>query len=161
MTEIARLQELLERTYSGTCFHGDSIREVLQDIDAAQAIWLPEDGSHSIWQIVEHMAGWLDVIRRRLTSPTLVTMPDEKNFPATPQGSHENWNATLDSFQATLKALIEAVGNFPESRLEAKVPGKEYTFDVLLHGAVHHNLYHLGQIAMMKAMYKRRLSAAA
>ena len=29
MTEIERLQDLLERTYSGTCFHGDSIREVL------------------------------------------------------------------------------------------------------------------------------------
>ena len=107
------------------------------------------------------MSGWLDVIRRRLTSPTLVTLPDEKNFPANcRRRSHENWNATLDSFDAALHALIADAGKFPESKLEAQVPGKGYTFDVLLHGAVHHNLYHLGQISMIKAMYKRQLSAA-
>ena len=161
MTEIERLQDLLERTYSGTCFHGDSIMKLFEDIDAAQAILVPDGASHSIWQIVEHMAGWLDVIRRRLTSPILVSMPEEKNFPPTPQASHENWNATLNSFDAVLHALIAEIGKFPESNLGAQVPGKDYTFDVLLHGAVHHNLYHLGQISMIKAMYQRRLSAAA
>jgi hypothetical protein len=155
MTETARLQNLLQQTYAGTCFHGDSIAQVLNGIDAAQAAWISENASHSIWQIVLHMTGWLGVIRERLTSPTLVMLSDEQNFPAVLLPTHENWSATREAFHAALAALIASVGKFPEAKLESQVPGKSYTFDLLLHGAIHHNLYHLGQISMLHAMYRR------
>jgi hypothetical protein len=160
MNEIGRLQQMLQRTYDGKCFHGDSIQEVLNNIDAAQSVWIPDGASHSIWQIVLHMTGWLNAIRRRLTSPTLINLTDEENFPAVPLPTHENWHAARDSFGAALEGLIGAAGEFPESRLEEKVPGRDYTFFVLLHGAIDHNLYHLGQISLLKAMYRGSTVAA-
>lgn len=156
MSDIRRLQQMLQTTYNGNCFHGDSIEAVIQDIDVTQAVWTPAGAAHSMWQIVLHMTGWLDVIRRRLTSATLVNLTDEENYPAPPQATHENWNAARDAFRSALNALIKAVGEFPEPRLEEKVPGRDYTFFVLLHGAIDHNLYHAGQIALLKSMYKRR-----
>jgi hypothetical protein len=38
----------------------------------------------------------------------------------------------------------------PESRLAEQVPGKDYDFYHMLHGAVQHALYHAGQIALLK-----------
>lgn len=160
MNEIGRLQQMLQRTYNGNCFHGDSIEEVFSDIDVAQSVWIPENGSHSIWQLVLHMTGWLDVIRRRLTSPVLVNLSDEENFPAPPLPTHENRNAARDAFRSALEALIKAAGEFPEPRLKENVPGRDYTFFVLLHGAIDHNLYHLGQISLLKAMYRQSTVAA-
>jgi hypothetical protein len=43
----------------------------------------------------------------------------------------------------------------PGSRLEEMVPGKEgahYTFYYMLQGVVQHELYHAGQIALLKKM---------
>ena len=51
--------------------------------------------------------------------------------------------------------LIAAVAAFPDSRLDEMVPGKEgshYTFYYMLHGVVQHELYHAGQIALLKKM---------
>lgn len=156
MNEIARLQSLMQQTYSGNCFHGDSIAQIFTTFDVQAAAWKPDPQTHSIWQIILHMTAWQNVIRQRLTSPTLVNLNDEQNYPAPPEPSLENLSRTLDDFRNAHFALIDAVGKFPESRLNDPVPGRGYTFDVLLHGAIHHNLYHIGQISLLSAMYKRR-----
>lgn len=156
MNEIARLQHLMQQTYSGNCFHGDSIAQIFNSIDVPTAIWIPTGGVHSIWQIVLHMTAWQNAIRERLTSPTLVTLNDKQNYPNPRETTPEQLSATLDAFRDAVYALIAAVGEFPEEKLEHSVPGRGYTFDVLLHGAIHHNLYHAGQISLVSSMYKRR-----
>lgn len=160
MTETARLQELMRQTYSGNCFHGDSIAQIFNGVDVAAATWRPDEKTHSIWQIVLHMTAWLNVIRERLTSPTLVNLNDEQNYPAIPEATLPNLSRSFDEFRDALNSLVEAVGRFPEEKLSASVPGRGYTFDILLHGAIHHNLYHAGQIALLTAMYKRRPKSA-
>lgn len=156
MSEIARLQQLLQQTYDGNCFHGDSIAQIFSSVDVGGATWKPAGAAHSIWQIVQHMTAWQNVIRERLTSPTLVTLNDEQNYPAVPEATLEHWSATLDGFREALYALLEAIGKFPEEKLEKPVPGRGYSYDMLLHGAIHHNLYHAGQISLLSAMYKRQ-----
>ncbi len=160
MNEISRLQQMLQQTYSGIGFHGDSIAQIFNGIDVPTAIWIPEGGVHSIWHIVLHLTAWQDAIRERLTSPTLVTLNDEQNYPAPPQATPENWSKTLDAFRDSLSALVAAVGAFPEKKLPSPVPGRGYDFATLLHGAIHHNLYHAGQISLLSAMYRRRKKAA-
>jgi DinB superfamily len=161
MSEIPRLQDLLRRIYDGHAFYGDSITAVLSGIDTEEAFWVPAGGSHCIWQILRHMTVWTDIIRRRLTSPTIIEVEsNEENFPTAPLPTRENWNTARDGFQTALDALIEAMGYFPEEKLQAQVPEREYTYYMLLHGEAHHALYHLGQIALMKMMYKRLRSRA-
>jgi hypothetical protein len=51
--------------------------------------------------------------------------------------------------------LVAAVAALADSRLDEIVPGKEgayYTFYYMLHGVVQHELYHAGQIALLKKM---------
>jgi uncharacterized damage-inducible protein DinB len=156
MNEIPRLQQMLRQTYNGVGFHGDSIAQIFNSVDVASATWIPDGGVHSIWHIVLHMTAWENVIRERLTSPTLVALTEEQNYPALPAATQENLSKSLDAFRDALFALIDAVGKFPEGKLEASVPGRGYDFATLLHGAIHHNLYHAGQISLLSAMYRRR-----
>ena len=157
MTEIARIQDTLQRIYDGHAFYGDPIETVLADIDAPQAFWIPPGGTHSIWQLVQHMTVWLRIIRERLTSPTIIDVDsNDETFLSSAESNHENWNAARDGLKSALEALIQAAGKFPPEKLDAMVPEREYTFYMLLHGAAQHSLYHTGQIAMMKRMYAAR-----
>jgi len=50
---------------------------------------------------------------------------------------------------------VAAVDDLPDSRLYEVVPGKtgkHYTFYYMLHGVVQHELYHAGQIALLKKL---------
>ncbi|ABF41264.1 hypothetical protein Acid345_2263 [Candidatus Koribacter versatilis Ellin345] len=155
MSEIPRLQDLLHRMYDGDAFYGDSIVTVLSDIDTAQAFWVPDGASHNIWQILRHMTVWTDIIRQRLTSPTIIEVEsNEQNFPMAPAASDAGWQSAQADFKSALDELIAASGSFPEAKLAAGVPERGYTFYMLLHGEAHHALYHLGQISLIKAMYK-------
>jgi hypothetical protein len=54
---------------------------------------------------------------------------------------------------------VKAVAAFPDSRLQAQVPGKSeryYNFYYMFSGIVQHELYHAGQIALLKKARNQR-----
>ena len=48
------------------------------------------------------------------------------------------------------RALQETILQLEDSRLKDRVPGQPYSVYFLLHGVVQHDLYHAGQIAILK-----------
>lgn len=52
--------------------------------------------------------------------------------------------------QNSQTALIAALEPFTDDRLEETVPGKKFNWYVMLHGLVHHDIYHSGQISLLK-----------
>ena len=52
--------------------------------------------------------------------------------------------------------LVETVAGLTNSRLHDTVPGKRYDFYHLLHGVAQHELYHAGQIAILKKAQARQ-----
>jgi uncharacterized damage-inducible protein DinB len=77
-------------------------------------------------------------------------VPPEQNFPAPAQPTEEAWRAALETVENEHQALLDAVASIPDARLDERVAGKEYSVYFLLHGVVQHNLYHAGQIALLK-----------
>jgi hypothetical protein len=65
-------------------------------------------------------------------------------------GSEGVWRRERADLERAHKALLEAVGQLGDEDLERPVPGKPYSVYILLHGLVQHNLYHAGQIALLK-----------
>ena len=59
------------------------------------------------------------------------------------------WAATLDALTGAHERLAAAVGRLDED-LDGPVPGKSYTKYVLVHGVLQHELYHAGQIGLLK-----------
>jgi uncharacterized damage-inducible protein DinB len=150
--ETLRIADQLRRAFDGEAWHGPSLLEILEDLTAAGAVARPLPRSHCIWEIVQHIAVWDDVARRRMGGEVVQPTPEE-DWPAVNETSPGAWRRTLEHLKQTHDALIRAVTSFSDPRLLEKVPGKAddfYTFYYMLHGIVQHELYHAGQIALLK-----------
>src|SRR5271170_3893932 len=153
-SKSSRIADQLRRAFDGDAWHGDSVLEILNGVTAGQAAARPIAGAHSIWELVLHIAAWDGAVRRRMGG-VAVSLSDAENFPPVTDTSEAAWRAALTLVRRVHEELVEAVTAFPDSRLYEMVPGKEgahYTFYYMLHGVVQHELYHAGQIALLKKM---------
>ena len=154
MSEGIRIADQLRRAFEGEAWHGDSLLEILKGVSAERAAARPIQNGHTIWELVLHIAAWDGAVRRRMGG-VAVTLSDAENFPPVTDTSVSAWNKALAGVRRVHEELIAAVRALPDSRLYEMVPGKEgvhYTFYYMLHGVVQHELYHAGQIALLKKM---------
>jgi uncharacterized damage-inducible protein DinB len=156
MTEIERILDQLKRAYEGEAWHGPSVRAVLAGITAEQAHARPLQNAHSIWELVHHIAVWENVGRRRLTgdrAPIDISSPED--WPPADDQSEAGWEQSKAALDRGHQALVEAIASVPESRLGEPIFDGMSTVYVTLHGVVQHDLYHAGQIAMLKKALSR------
>jgi uncharacterized damage-inducible protein DinB len=150
MTETHRINGQLKRAYEGEAWHGPSLRELLDGVTAEQAAAKPIPKAHSIWELVNHIVAWEQIVRRRLEGEALVEIPDEMNFPPITDASDAAWQSALRSLEAGNKALRDGIKRIIDAKLEWTVPGTSYSNYFMLHGVIQHDLYHAGQIALLK-----------
>lgn len=150
MSEIKRIKSQLRRAFEGEAWHGPSVMELLKDVSAQQAAAHPVAGAHSIWELALHIATWERYARRRIVEATALDPTDEENFPAVVDTSDEAWRATLEANKRNHAELLETVAALDEERLSEIVSGKPYSIYFMLHGVIQHDLYHAGQIALLK-----------
>lgn len=148
-SESLRVADQLRRAFNGSAWHGPALLELLADVDAATAAAKPVADVHSIWELVLHIAVWDQAAIQRLagkkTQPT-----GSKNFPPVRRATEAAWKKAVAHIRKTHEALIARVSTLPVSRLSDRVPGKRYDFYHMLHGVAQHELYHAGQIAILK-----------
>lgn len=154
MPETARISDQLRRAFQGEAWHGDSLVEILDGINAAQAAARPIKHAHTIWELVLHITAWDSAVRRRLNGEA-VDLSDEQNFPSVMDPGEPAWKRAVENAKRIHNELVAAVAAFPDERLSEKVPGKKnepdwYSFYYMLHGVAQHELYHAGQIALLK-----------
>lgn len=151
MSEVKRIRVMLRHTYRGPAWHGPAIRELLQGVDAETAAAHPIAGVHSIWELVLHMGYWRRTVAAALGGATIEPEPPiEDNFPAVEEVSEAAWERAREALAESQKALVSGLKAFDETRLDEHVGGREYTFYFLLHGIIQHDLYHGGQIGLLK-----------
>lgn len=147
--EATRIADQLRRAFDGSAWHGPALLELLKDIDAETASARPLPNVHTIWELVLHIAVWdgsgLHRLRGEKYQPTGV-----KNFPLMPKPTEAAWRKAVAATMRTHDTLVRTVGALPDARLHDRVPGKRYDFYHLLHGIAQHELYHAGQIAILK-----------
>ena len=149
MTEIDRILDQLKRSYHGEAWHGPALREILLDVTAAQAAARPLPEAHTIWELVLHITTWEDATRKALEGIP-INVSEEENFPAIPDTSDAAWHDALTTLEATHYALRDATARLTDADLDNTAPGRPYSFYFLLHGIIQHNLYHAGQIVLLK-----------
>jgi uncharacterized damage-inducible protein DinB len=160
MSETRRINSQLKRAQEGEAWHGPSLRELLDGLSAAQAAAHPIAEAHSIWELVLHIISWEQIAERRLEGDAAAEVLDEVNFPPVANASEEAWQDTLQALADSNRSLRETIKQLDDAALEAIVPGTQYSNYVLLHGVIQHNLYHAGQIALLKKILSTRTSCA-
>jgi uncharacterized damage-inducible protein DinB len=149
MNQIPFILDQLQRAFDGGAWHGPALLENLKGVEAATAAAHPVANSHSIWELVAHLAGWERVIITRLKGKA-AELSDKENFSPPVEISDNAWKHALQQLCDTHAELLQAVSKFPESRLNEIVPGRDYDFRFMLYGAAQHAAYHGGQIAMLR-----------
>lgn len=150
MNETHRIYSQLKRAYQGPAWHGPSLRELLDGVTADQAAAHPIPGAHSIWELVNHIIAWEQISQQRLEGKAMKHPADDVNFPPVNDTSEPAWQKTLEQLAASNQLLRDAVKLFDDSRLDDLVPEANYSNYFMLHGVIQHDLYHAGQIALLK-----------
>jgi len=149
MMEASRIADQLRRAFDGDAWHGPALLELLADVDAATAAAKPVPDAHSIWELALHISAWDTACLRRINGEK-IQLTGDKNFPRVPKPTPFAWHKAVADVKRAHNALVKTVAALPESRLRDRVPGKRYDFWHMLHGVVQHELYHAGQIAILK-----------
>jgi uncharacterized damage-inducible protein DinB len=153
--EIERLEEQLKRALEGEAWHGPSVLESLGGVSADEAAAHPIPGAHSIWEIVLHLTTDYSLVLRRLSGDGRRLTPGE-DWPPCPAATEENWRKAAQDLRKLNQELRQAVLAFPGARLDeplvSEVPYTAYTQFI---GVTQHNLYHAGQIALLKRALRR------
>jgi uncharacterized damage-inducible protein DinB len=147
--EIERIHSMLKSSFSGDAWHGDSLMKIVDGITAERAAARPIPGAHSIWELVQHIAVWEDVVRRRLNGETVLPTPQEDWAPV-PTTDAGAWKKLLEKLTSTHAALEKTVADMSDDRLDEIVPAKQYNVYTMLHGIIQHDVYHAGQIVMVR-----------
>ena len=150
MSETKRIIDQLRRAFEGPAWHGPSVSELLKGVDAEQAARHPIAGAHSIWEVVYHIAAWERAGRQRILEFNAVELPDEVDWPPVTDTSPKAWAAAQEELRKTNTSLQEAIAALTDKDLERVIEGAKYSAYFLLHGVVQHDLYHAGQIALLK-----------
>jgi len=151
MTEIERILDQLKRAYEGDAWHGPSVREALAGVSAAQAHARPLNNAHSIWELTHHIAVWENAGRRRLEGDrAAIEISSPEDWPPADDISETAWEQSKAALDRGHEALREAISRIPEERLDEPVLEGMSSVYVTVHGVIQHDLYHAGQIAMLK-----------
>ena len=154
MSETSRIANQLHRAYHGGAWHGPALAELLAGVTAKQAAARPLAGGHSIWELVLHITAWKKAVRERVLGKAIELSPRE-DWPPAGKASVAAWRKTLNALERAHRQLEAAVARLPDSRLKRTVPGRMHNVYFLLHGLVQHDLYHAGQVALLKKARRR------
>lgn len=145
--EIARLTRQLEAAFAGEAWHGPSVLEAVAGVTPEQAAAHPIDGAHGILELVLHLAGTYRVVLRRLDGDTRPLSPEEDWPPA----ASPSWPGAVDALRELHAQLVDRVAAFPTERLDLPlVPDPPYSAYTQFIGITQHDLYHAGQIVLLK-----------
>ncbi|HEX5053444.1 MAG TPA: DinB family protein [Planctomycetota bacterium] len=150
---ILLLVDNLDRAYRGPSWHGTALRGTLRGVTPAQALWRPAGARNAIWDLLLHAAYWKYAIRRRLAGEARGAFPRSgANFPvrsgADDAAALRSDLKLLDEQHALLRAVVLAL---PPGGLEDRL-GAWRTVDYAM-GAAAHDLYHAGQINLLKRLH--------
>jgi len=153
---IRSLLRALDQAYDHRAWHGTNLRGSLRGMTPAQAMWRPATRRHNIWEEVLHSAYWKYAVRQRLTEGKRGAFPLKGSnwFPAPESGGAVEWRQALALLDEMHESLRAAVAQFPAARLGRSVLGSKWSaFDSIL-GVAYHDIYHAGQIQLLKRLQK-------
>ena len=152
--EIELLLRLLDEAYDKKSWHGPNLKSTVRRLDAQRAAWRPNTNRHSIAEIVVHAAYWKYSVRRRLRDDTRGSFPLRgSNWFRLPSPlTEQTWREYLTLLDTEHRTLREAVAQFRPDRLHRIPTGSKVRFSTLIYGVAHHDVYHAGQIQLLKRL---------
>ena len=153
-TDLQQLLFLIDTAYDRVSWHGPNLRGSLRGMTPALAAWRPAAGRHNIWELIVHAAYWKYVAWRRLTRAKRGSFPlAGSNFIERPVAqSARALRDDLALLDETHRVLRNAAAAVRPVDLDTGSAQRGVTKRALLTGVAAHDLYHAGQIQLLKRL---------
>jgi len=152
--EIGLLLRVLDESYDKKAWHGPNLKGSIRRLSAQEVAWRPGPRRHSIVEHVVHCAYWKYAVRRRLRGDKRGSFALKgSNWFAIPSPlSESSWSEFVALLEAEHRGLRAEVAAFPVQRLYDLPEGGKVPFASQLYGVALHDVYHAGQIQLLKRL---------
>jgi uncharacterized damage-inducible protein DinB len=147
--ETREIIKTLRDIYAGEPWHGPNIKSVVESIPASQLFNRYGTG-HSLIELIFHMIAWRRYVIRRLKEEPENGKIDNENWIDLKHQDYPDLKRIIKNLDETQEELERLLDSVNDTLLSKVVEGKNYTLRKMLNGLIHHDLYHLGQISLLK-----------
>lgn len=152
-TAISELLTLLDEAFQRRAWHGTNLLGSIRGLQVETALWRPVPARHNIWELIVHAAYWKYAVTRRLTGARRGSFPLEgSNWFPRDGTSSADLAADVRLLKACHADLLKAVAQVKPGQLTSRPAGSKHTRGFMIRGAAAHDLYHAGQIQLLKAL---------
>jgi hypothetical protein len=159
-TSIDILLRMLDEAFVRKSWHGTNLRGSIRGLSVREVSWRPHPQRHNIWEVVVHAAYWKYTVRRRLLQEKRGSFPLKgSNWferPVAGADAEAQWRADVTLLASTHASLRSAVAQLTPSGLTKAADGGTTSVLSLVTGIAAHDLYHAGQIQLLKRLYADR-----
>ena len=147
---LSAFVEAFDRAYDLSSWHGPNLRGSLRGVTAADALWRPKPGAHNIWELAIHAAYWKYVVRRKLAGLARGSFGLKgSNWIASPDAPDARaWKDVLALLEREHRELREVIAGLSDADLRDAKKRR------LLAGVAAHDLYHAGQIRLVRRLMR-------
>lgn len=151
--QVHLLLQILDEAFDRRAWHGPNLRGTIRGVDAQRAAWRPGPGRHNIWDLVVHAAYWKYAVRRRLTGEKRGSFALEgSNWFTRADASAAAWRRDVRLLVTEHRRLRAVVAALRDADLPRKAAGSPRTRATLIYGVAAHDVYHAGQIQLLKRL---------
>jgi len=153
-SEIKILLACLDQAYDHKSWHGTNLRGSIRGLTVREVSWRPAPRRHNIWEIVVHAAYWKYIVYRRLSDEPRGSFPLKGSnwFDRPHESAAAAWKADLKLLAEMHKALRAAVAKMNAKDLHKIPRNSKLSHLALIAGIAAHDLYHAGQIQLLKRL---------
>ncbi len=156
--QVRLLLRIIDQAFEQKAWHGPNLRGSLRGVSARDAARRPAAGRHSIREIVVHAAYWKYAVTRRLTGGArgAFPLPGSNWFVRPARDGERGWSGDVRLLMQQHHALRKAIAGLSDKDLGRKSKAGTYDCATLVYGIASHDLYHAGQIQLLKRLLKIR-----
>ncbi len=155
-SEIQLLLQAIDEAFVKKAWHGTNLRGSLRGLTAKEVAWRPGPHRHNIWEIVVHCAYWKYVVHRRILGEKRGSFPLKGSnwFKRPEKVLKDTWQKDVELLHITHGLLREAVAELNPRKLSSLSSKKQFTLSQTIQGIALHDVYHTGQIQLLKRLMK-------
>lgn len=153
---VALLLQITDQAFDRKSWHGTTLRGALRGLTPEEALWRPGPKRHNIWELTLHAAYWKYAVRRRLAGDATGSFERKpSNWPEIPDPPNASaWKRDVGFLESEHRKLRDTIQGLSPAALSLRSPRGVWTYAEEIHGIAAHDLYHTGQIQLIKRLMR-------
>jgi hypothetical protein len=152
-TSLELLLEVIDQGFDRQSWHGPNLRGSIRGVTHHQALWRPQAERHNIWEHVLHAAYWKYTVRRRMLGEKRGAFPIKgSNWIVPQENTPAAWRRDVQLLVETHESMRASIADLSPAQLHKRLPGSKVSYFFLISGIAAHDVYHAGQIQLLKRL---------